>query len=155
MGINLFNNDNELKIQQQRIPYSISKKETCKFIPPIKEGRVYQIYDANTIKIAAKIPEISNQIYRFTIDLKNIKVYSTRSKNKIQKQKAIQTKKYLSSLILNEMVFIKDLDLINNRLVANIYLGDILINDWLVKMGYTNNINSHNFLDTNILLKHQ
>ena len=133
MGININNNYN--------IPENIKKNETVVFIPPIKKGRVVQIYDVNTLIIATKIPEVSNKTYRFTIDIKGIKVPSTRSRNKYEKRFAKEAREYLNTFCLNDIVELRNIICEGDRLKADIYCGYICLGKWLENMGYAINEN--------------
>lgn len=121
---------------KSEIPADIKKSETHSFIPPIKSGRVIQIYDLNTLVIAVKIPEFSDKIYRFTMDIQGIRVPSTRAQNPDEKHFAKEAKDYLSSLCLRENVTLENLSHDGERLKADIYCGFLSLGEWLCHMGY-------------------
>ena len=129
-------NNRNNKDKKLFLPNNIDKKDTNIFIPPISKGIIIDIIDVNTLIIATKIPEISDKLYRFTIDLKNIKVPSVRSKNSHEKRFAKEAKEYLKQLCLNDSVTLKNIDIKNNRLEAEIYSNNLHINNWLIQMGY-------------------
>ncbi len=134
MGFNINSNSIE---EDFFISRHIKKTETIQFVPPIKKARVVEIFDVNTLIIATKIPKISNKIYRFTVDIKGIKVPSTRSKNKDEKRFAKEAREYLSTFCLKEEITLENIVIEDGRIKADIYCGFVNVGEWLCHMGYT------------------
>lgn len=138
MGFNVINNTEE------EIPADIKKSETYEYVPPITKGVVMQIYDLNTLVIATKVPEInskgyvepSSKTYHFTVDIKGIKVPSTRSSMADEKRFSKEAVEYLTSFCLRETVTLENVVKENNRLKADICYGFISLGEWLCHMGY-------------------
>jgi len=127
MGLSLFTQEEISKLYYD----NIEKKDTVIFIPPITGGQIIQVYDANTLIIATKIPQISNKLYRFTIDLKDVEVPSIRSKDAREREAAQFLKELLIQNYLYRNVTISNLISVNNRLKADIYDNNIHINTWV------------------------
>jgi endonuclease YncB( thermonuclease family) len=106
---------------------NINWKNTIEFIPAIVSGKVIKVTDGDTICIACKIPyepqmKESNQIYRFHIRLFGIDTPEMKSKNIEDRKIANLAKDFLTNLILNQIVFLKNLKKDKyGRIVANVY----------------------------------
>jgi micrococcal nuclease len=106
---------------------NINWKNTIEFIPAIVSGKVIKVADGDTICIACKIPYVSqmkesNQIYRFHIRLFGIDTPEMKSKNIEDRKIANLAKDFLTNLILNQVVFLKNLKKDKyGRIVANVY----------------------------------
>ena len=116
---------------------NITYKTTIPFIPPIFYGKVVKVYDGDTITIASKLPYVDSPIYRFSVRLRNIDSPEIKGKSSNEKKLAIISRDALSKLIFHKIVRID-----NNgtekygRLLADVYLEDIHINDWMLKHTY-------------------
>lgn len=130
LKLNLKNNSNDLT--------NISYKDTIEYIIPLKKGKVIKVYDGDTITIASKLPYDSN-IYRFSVRLSGIDCPEINGKgiSDEEKEYALIVKNYLSNLILNKEVELKN---IKNekygRVLADVYLNKININQLLLTERY-------------------
>jgi endonuclease YncB( thermonuclease family) len=104
-----------------------SWKNTIEFIPLVSSGKVIKVYDGDTICIATKFPynnelKESNIIYRFHIRLLNIDTPEIKSKNENEKKIAKLAKDFLSSIIMDKMVYLKNTSVDKyGRILANVY----------------------------------
>ena len=115
----------------------IQWKETIPFIPPITGGQVIKVYDGDTITIASKLPYVNSPMYRFAVRLNGIDAAEIKGKSFAEKEIAIQSRDALSAKIMGQYV---DLQNVNTekygRVLADVYLGDIHINQWLLDNKY-------------------
>jgi len=120
------------------IPFhEIQWSETISFIPPIENGQVIKVYDGDTITIATRLPYKDSQLYRFSIRLKGIDCPEIKSKNEYEKIHAKIARDILSELILHKTVVIKNIETEKyGRILADVYLGEICLNDWMIEKGY-------------------
>jgi len=110
--------------------------DTCEFIFPVDGGRVIKVYDGDTITIAAKMPfkTMTGPIFRFSVRLIGIDTPEMTGKTADEKQAAQAAKKFVSDLILNKYVSLKN---VKNekygRILADVFIEDIHLNDLLLK----------------------
>ena len=120
------------------IPYhEIQMSETIPFMPPIESGQVIKVYDGDTITIATRLPYKDSPLYRFPIRLKGIDTAEIKSKNENEKKHAIVARDALSELILHKTVVVKNIENEKyGRVLADVYLGEVCINEWMIEKGY-------------------
>lgn len=113
---------------------TIKYQDCVQFIPPIKNGRVIKVYDGDTITIASRVPNLKNSlVYRFSVRLNGIDCPEIKSKDCEEKAIANLVKKKLSDKIFGKVVNLKNIKLEKyGRLLAEVYCGDIHINQWLL-----------------------
>ena len=115
----------------------INWDDTTPFTVPIKGGKVIKVYDGDTITIAAKLPFKDSIIYRFSVRLNGIDTPEIKGKTDDEKEAAKNARDALANLILNKNIILKN---VNNekfgRILADVYLDDIHVNEWLVKEKY-------------------
>lgn len=115
----------------------ITYHDCRRFIPDICYAKVVKVYDGDTITIACKYPKRGNQLYRFSVRLAGIDAPEMNADAYIDRLKANISKTELYNLVFNETVKLKN---IKNekygRLLADVYLYDLHINDWLLKNNY-------------------
>jgi endonuclease YncB( thermonuclease family) len=122
----------------------IQWEDTCEFTLPIQGGRVIKVYDADTITIAAKIPfkkgtNKDNILYRFSVRLNGIDAPEMKGKGITEEEKtaAQEAKQFVSNLILNKCVKLQN---VTNekygRILADVYIGEIHLNEFLLKEHY-------------------
>ena len=103
------------------------------YVPQITEGIVVNVYDGNTITIISKLhykeSELSydeSEYYRFSVRLFGIDIAENET-----------AKKALSVKILNHNVTLRDVTTDKyGRILANVYLDNECINDWMLNNGY-------------------
>lgn len=120
------------------IPYhEIQMSETIPFMPPIESGQVIKVYDGDTITIATRLPYKDSPLYRFPIRLKGIDTAEIKSKNENEKKHAIVARDALSEFILHKTVVVKNIENEKyGRVLADVYLGEVCINEWMIEKGY-------------------
>jgi endonuclease YncB( thermonuclease family) len=113
---------------------TIKWEDTLSFTVPINGGKVIKVYDGDTITIAAKLPFEDAVIYRFSVRLNGIDTPEIKGKTDDEKEAAKNVRNALTELILNKNITLKN---VNNekygRILADVYLDDLHINEWLVK----------------------
>lgn len=115
----------------------IEWKDTVEFTIPIQGGRVIKVYDGDTITIASRLPYDESHLYRFSVRLNGIDTPEIKGKNEDEKCAAIECKNKLSSLILNKYISLKNIQNEKyGRILANVYLNELCINDLLIKERY-------------------
>ncbi len=122
----------------KRIPKLIEYKNTTPFIVPLKKGTVVKVYDGDTITVANTLPIIDDDtIYRFSVRLNGIDTPEIKGKNEDEKQAAKNARDALSKLILHKEIELKNVSSEKyGRLLADIYLGDIHLNQWMINERY-------------------
>ena len=116
---------------------SISYSDTLPFIPPIDFGKVIKVYDGDTITIAAKLPNTLGPIYRFSVRLIGIDSPEIKGSTFKEKELAIISRNMLSQLIMGKIVYLRNVSMEKyGRILADVYLGDLHVNDWMIKNGY-------------------
>jgi len=119
---------------------SVLYADTQIFIPNITFGKVVKVYDADTITIANHLTiggTQSTEIYRFQVRLNGIDSPEIKSKNATTKELAKKARDALSNMIFWKIVELKNVKLEKyGRLLADVYLGDIHLNQWLIDNNY-------------------
>ena len=107
------------------------------FIPPITEGQVINVYDGDTITIVSKLPYDASPLYRFSVRLAGIDCAEIKGKTERERELAQEAKCALQKLILNKVVALKNLKTEKyGRILADVYLGDLHVNQWLLDNKY-------------------
>jgi endonuclease YncB( thermonuclease family) len=118
----------------------IEYADTRKYIPNITSGKVVKVYDADTITIANRVSvgnSHTEEIYRFQVRLNGIDTPEIKSKNATTKTLAIKARDVLAEMILGKVVVLRNVDFEKyGRLLADVYFGDIHINQWLLDNKY-------------------
>ena len=133
------NNDSNINVDINDISYldTIIYKDTKPFIPPIKFGKVIKCYDADTITIAAKLPFDGSPLYRFSVRLAGIDGPEIRGGTKHETEIAIVARDALHKLIFGKIVELRGNGKEKyGRLLADLYLGKLHINKWMIDNGY-------------------
>ena len=118
-------------------PKIIKWDDTVPFKMPITGGQVIKVYDGDTITIASYLPIENSPLYRFSVRLNGIDTPEIKGKNEDEKIAAKQVRHALSSLILNKTITLKNVDAEKyGRVLADVYLDDLFINDWLIQEKY-------------------
>jgi len=123
----------------------IEWEQTIPFIPPIHEGQVIKVYDGDTITIAAKLPYDESPLYRFSVRLLGIDSPEIKGKTPQEKEAAKKSQNALENLILNKIVYLKDMSNEKyGRILANVYVdvdvdsseNQIHVNKWMLDNKY-------------------
>jgi len=130
------NNDNiihKMSSDLVNLLENIEYRDTIPFVPPITYGKVIKVYDGDTITIASLLPNTIEPIYRFSIRLNGIDTPEIRGKTEEEKELAIHVRDALAEKIYGKIVELRN---VGNekygRVLADVYLGDENINQWLV-----------------------
>jgi endonuclease YncB( thermonuclease family) len=114
-------------------------EDTSVFTYPVKGGRVIKVYDGDTITIASKLPIKKSPIYRFSVRLNGIDTPEMKGAGVTEEEKnaAHQAQKFVSDLILNKYVRLENIQNEKyGRILADVYIGDIHLNELLLKERY-------------------
>ena len=115
----------------------IKLEDTVEFTFPIKGGRVIKCYDADTITIASKLPYKESPLYRLSVRLSGIDAPEIKGKNEEEKELAKQARDFVSNLILNKYVRLENVESEKyGRILADVYIGDVHLNDLLIRERY-------------------
>ena len=117
----------------------IKWEDTVEFTFPITGGKVIKVYDADTITIATKLPFNDSPLYRLSVrlngidapEIKGIGVFSE------EKEAAKIARDFVANMVLNKYVVLKNIKTEKyGRVLADVYIGDININDYLITQRY-------------------
>jgi micrococcal nuclease len=115
----------------------IKVEDTVEFTFPIKGGRVIKCYDADTITIASKLPYKESPLYRLSVRLSGIDAPEIKGKSEEEKEVAKQARDFVSNLILNKYVRLENVESEKyGRILADVYIGDVHLNELLIKERY-------------------
>ena len=117
----------------------IKWEDTTEFTFPIKGGRVIKVYDGDTITIASKLPFNESPIYRLSVRLNGINTPEIKGKNisDEEKEAAKNARDFVSNLILNKYVKLENIANEKfGRVLADVYIGEIHLNNLLIKERY-------------------
>jgi micrococcal nuclease len=110
------------------------------FIPPVKYAKVLKVYDGDTITVVATLDfgvYQSPQLYKFSVRLNGIDTPEIKTKNDNEKRLATIARDELRNQLNGKIVELKNVATEKyGRLLADVYLGDIHINEWMVTKGY-------------------
>lgn len=106
------------------------------FSVQIEYGKVIKVYDGDTITVASKLYQ-GSPVYRFQIRLRGIDTPELKSINDIEKSNAIIARDALHEKIFGKVVTLKNIGKEKyGRILADIYLDNININNWLIDSKY-------------------
>jgi len=124
----------DIEIQKIRI---IKWEDTTAFTMPITGGQVIKVYDGDSITIAAHLHIENSPLFRFSVRLNGIDTPEIKGKNDDEKAAAKDARDALSKLILHKEIILKNVGTEKyGRILADVYLDDLCINDWLIKEHY-------------------
>jgi endonuclease YncB( thermonuclease family) len=117
----------------------IKWEDTTEFKFPIKGGRVIKVYDGDSLTIASKLYNSDSQLYRFSVRLNGIDTPEMKGKDITEEEKeaAKNARDFVANLVLNKFVRLEN---ISNekygRILADVYIGNIHLNELLLKERY-------------------
>jgi endonuclease YncB( thermonuclease family) len=117
----------------------ISWEDTREFRFPTDGGRVIKVYDGDTITIASKLPYDSSLLYRLSVRLNGIDTPEMKGKDITDDEKtaAKLARDFVSNLILNKYVRLENIETEKyGRILADVYIGDVHLNQLLLKERY-------------------
>ena len=116
---------------------SVSYSDTIPYIPPVSKGKVVKVYDGDTFTIATKLPHNKEQYYRFPVRIKGIDAPELRTKDKIEKEYAIISRDYLSSMINDRIVHLENVEFEKyGRLLADVYIDNVSVSKAMLDKRY-------------------
>lgn len=130
---------NNILYQMSETDYlaNVKYEDTVSFVFPIKYGKVIKVYDGDTFTIAAKLPNTTGPMYRFSVRLNGIDTPEIKCKTDDEKIAAKQAKNALANLILNKYVTLKNIQTEKyGRILADVYVGELHVNMWLITEKY-------------------
>lgn len=113
--------------------------DTVEFTFPIMGGKVIKVYDGDTITIASKLPYDSSPMYRLSVRLNGIDTPEIKGKgiSDEEKEAAKNVRDFIAELVLNKYVSLKNIESEKyGRILADVYIGDIHLNELLIKERY-------------------
>jgi len=125
-------------IDWDRVTYETAEK----FVPPISYGKVVKVYDGDTITVATPLDYTRAPIYHFSVRLRGIDSPEIRGSTPEEKQAATKARDALAAKVLNQMVFLQNLDTEKyGRVLADVFLegsGELKysINEWMLEHHY-------------------
>ena len=134
-----FSKNKNIKFNFMEDGNDISWEDTVEFTFPITGGRVIKVYDADTITIASKLPYDASPLYRLSVRLNGIDTPEIKGKGITDEEKeaAKVARDFVSNLVLNKYVRLDNIQSEKyGRILADVYYGDIHLNDLLIKERY-------------------
>ena len=143
VSISLFCSCMSSQTVQQPMPTPVDDLSTATyessipFVPPITYGKVIKVYDGDTITIAAKLPYSESPVYRVSVRLNGIDTPEIKGETQKEKDLAKQVRDSLKVKIMGKIVQLKNTSSEKyGRLLADVYVDDICINDWMIEQGF-------------------
>jgi len=98
------------------------------------QAKVVKVYDGDTIHVVFKL---FDSFYKWNCRIAHVDTPELRTKNEEEKKKGYEVRDKLRELILNKVVRMNCMEFDKyGRLLVEIYLDDIHINEWLITNGY-------------------
>jgi micrococcal nuclease len=138
----LINKKNIIEKNYMEDGNDIKWEDTVEFTFPIIGGRVIKVYDADTITIASKLPYDSSPMYRLSVRLNGIDTPEIKGKDVLEEEKeaAKKARDFVSNLVFNKYVRLENIQSEKyGRILADVYIGDINLNELLIKERYAVN----------------
>jgi micrococcal nuclease len=117
----------------------IKWEDTIQFTFPITGGHVIKVYDADTITIASKLPYNESPLYRLSVRLNGIDTPEIKGTGVSDEEKdaAKVARDFVYNLVFNKFVRLENVQSEKyGRILADVYIGDIHLNELLVKERY-------------------
>lgn len=130
---------NNILYQMSETDYlaNVKYEDTVSFVFPIKYGKVIKVYDGDTFTIAAKLPNTTGPMYRFSVRLNGIDTPEIKGKTTGERELAKNARD-----ALHEMIYGKVIELRNvmnekyGRILADVYVGETSINQWMISQNF-------------------
>jgi endonuclease YncB( thermonuclease family) len=112
----------------------IEYSETIPFVPNIRGGQVIKVYDGDTITIASTMPYADSPLYRFQVRLRGIDCPEIHGKTEDEKCIALCARNEMERLVMQKEVVLKNIGIEKyGRMLADVYVDDIHVNDHMLK----------------------
>lgn len=133
----IFSGQNNYRMLDLGYLQSITYADTQIYIPPIELCKVIKVYDGDTITVATKLYTPDSLIYRFSVRLAGIDTPEMHGSTSDERNAAIASRDVLSNMIMNKTVLLKNVRYEKyGRLLADVYLGELYLNQYLVDNKY-------------------
>jgi endonuclease YncB( thermonuclease family) len=132
-------NDQQVIKMTDTVPEDVTAADCQMYFPTITAARVIQVYDADTITIACRCAG-QDGLFKLSVRLAGIDTPEMRSHDPKLKALANVARDALRERILGKLVRI-DVKRIKEkfgRTLADVYLDNVNINEWLIAEGYAN-----------------
>lgn len=117
----------------------IQWEDTEVFTFPIRGGRVIKVYDADTIIISSKLPYDESPLYRLSVRLIGIDAPEIKGGgvSEEEKEAAKVARDFVYKLVFNKYITLENVENEKyGRILADVYIGDIHLNELLLKERY-------------------
>lgn len=118
------------------LPDDIELNTLTQFIPPVSSGRVVKVYDGDTITLAAMIPCISENPFKFSVRLRGIDTPEMKTKDEDEREAAVIARDAVVSMIHGKVVRLADVTTDKyGRLLADVIVPgySMSLSEWLVE----------------------
>ncbi len=118
-----------------KIPFSPTlNSELSEYVPKLDETTVIKVYDGDTITVAARIPDMNNDVvYKFSVRLRGIDTPELRTKNAGEKRVAYIARNALRKRILGKTVHLSNISKGKyGRLVSDVHHEGTHLNGWML-----------------------
>lgn len=122
-------------LEEKHIPKNIDLKNYEYYVPDIEEGRVFKIYDGDTITIVCRPKNADGKLYKYSVRIAGVDCPELITDDKDEQEIAKKARDKLGLMLFKNMVQLKNikLDKYNKRIVADVWYEDINISEWLIE----------------------
>ena len=120
----------------RNLPTDIKLSSLSPFVPPVSAGRVVKVYDGDTITLAAMIPCISDEPFKFSVRLRGIDTPEMKTNDGDEHEAAVIARDALASMIGGKMVELRDVSTDKyGRLLADVAMPGqhTSMSEWLIQ----------------------
>ena len=104
MGICLAKNQEDTQSDLLNLD-SKQLKKLPRFLPKIEKGLCIDVYDGDTITVAAKL---DNTLFKFSVRVLGVDTPEMKGKSEAEKKAAHRARDFVKSLVLNKVVFLRN-----------------------------------------------
>ncbi len=130
---------NNILYQMSETDYlaNVKYEDTISFVFPIKYGKVIKVYDGDTFTIAAKLPNTTGPIYRFSVRLNGIDTPEIKGKTTAERELAKNARDALQEMIYGKVIELRNvMNEKYGRILADVYVGETSINQWMISQNF-------------------
>ena len=128
--------DHSLGDNTRNLPSDIKMSSLLPFVPPVSAGRVVKVYDGDTITLAAMIPCMSDEPFKFSVRLRGIDTPEMKTKDGNEREAAVIARDALASMISGKVVELSDVSTDKyGRLLADVVMPGqhTSLSEWLIQ----------------------
>eukprot|EP01043_Picozoa_sp_COSAG02_P007236 COSAG02_NODE_214_length_28689_cov_34.895523_10_plen_360_part_00 len=118
------------------LPDDIELKMLAHFVPPVSSGRVVKVYDGDTITLAAMIPCMSQNPFKFSVRLRGIDTPEMKTKDEDEREAAVIARNAVASMIDGKVVRLVHVTTDKyGRLLADVVVPghSMSLSEWLIE----------------------